>query len=240
MTLLETLQAKTDEHLAGQYTFTEPREIPLPEDIPLGGKAAKLEATALFIDIRQSTDLAEAFQRQTAAKMMKAYFDGAVRIIGAKGGQVRSFNGDGMLALFIGDSRRNDAVSAAMQVDWFVGQLLRPKLARYFSQNAKALGRALDLKIGCGLDDGHIYAVRIGIRGTNDVAWIGRCTNTAAKLSNIAKGASNIMITGQVYSALKGRQKESRGRPMWSEAQSREIGGVLRSIRSTNFHRSIT
>jgi class 3 adenylate cyclase len=62
----------------------------------------EFEATALFVDVRQSTDITDSFRRQTAAKMMKAYFSGAVRIINRNGGAVRSFNGDGMLAFFMG------------------------------------------------------------------------------------------------------------------------------------------
>lgn len=57
-------------------------------------------ATTLFVDVRQSSDITQVFRLQTAAKMMKAYFDGGVRIVNANDGYVRSFNGDGMLALF--------------------------------------------------------------------------------------------------------------------------------------------
>jgi len=38
---------------------------------------------------------------------MKGYFNGAVRIINKNEGKVRSFNGDGMLAIFVGDTRSN-------------------------------------------------------------------------------------------------------------------------------------
>ena|SRR5215204_5649041 len=107
MSFKNELQEIVSNYLAGDYETYEPQGVPDPEDIQLGNKAAKLEATALFIDVRQSSDITNAFRRQTAAKIMKGYFNGAVRIINKNEGKVRSFNGDGMLAIFVGDTRSN-------------------------------------------------------------------------------------------------------------------------------------
>ena len=50
-----------DGYLAGTYETYKPRDVPLPEDIALGNKAALLTATTLFIDLRQSSDITNAF-----------------------------------------------------------------------------------------------------------------------------------------------------------------------------------
>jgi adenylate cyclase len=239
MTLLEDLRTKVSGYLQGDYETFKPQGVPLPEDIPLGNKAAELDATALFIDVRQSSDITNTFRRQTAAKMMKAYFDGSVRIINANDGYVRSFNGDGMLALFTGDSRSSNAVKAAMQVKWFVQEVLSPQFRRYFANNMSAIGSALDFNIGAGLDEGTIFAVRVGIKGTNDVAWVGRCSNTAAKLSSVTKPPRAIAITRAVYERLKDDRKYSKGDHMWSDEAYREFGGVNRALRTTSYWWSI-
>jgi len=173
MGLLEEATADVDNYLAGTYDVTKPQDVPDNDEVPLGKKAMEFEATALFVDVRQSTDITDSFRRQTAAKMVKADFSGAARIINRNGGAVRSFNGDGMLAFFTGDTRTSPAVKSAMQLDWFVTELLRPKFEKYFENNKSALGKALNFEVGCGIDDGWIYAVKVGIRGTNDVAWAG-------------------------------------------------------------------
>ena len=233
---LADLQRKTDEHLSGTYETYKPRGVPEPGDIPLGKKAAQLEATALFIDLRQSSDITNSFRRQTAAKMFKSYFDGAVRITNAHSGTVRSFNGDGMLALFVGDFRSSNAAKAAMETVWFVREVLRPKFQRYFANNRSALGQDLSFDIGCGLDDGVIYAVRVGIRGTNDVSWVGRCTNTAAKLSNGTLHPNNIAITREAYNRLhESRKTSTDGRRMWSNEVSGNLGGEVRYYRTSSF-----
>ena len=166
---------------------------------------------------------------------MKSYFSGAVKIINDNGGKVRSFNGDGMLAFFMGDTRTSPAVKSAMQIDWFVGNVLRPRFRKYFENNPSALGKALDFEIGAGIDDGWIYAVKVGIKGTNDVAWVGRATNTAAKLSNVGKGDGNIYITGIAYDRLHNWAKLSSGTNMWSDMTFMDIAGTNRGVRSTTY-----
>jgi len=236
MSLKVELQHKVSDYLSGNYDTYEPHAVPEPNDIPLGNKAAKLEATALFIDIRQSSNLTNAFRLQTAAKMVKGYFDGAVRIIGQNGGQVRSFNGDGMLALFVGDQRLHYAVKAAMQVEWFVDNILQPKLDRYFENNRAAMGQGLSFEIGCGLDDSSIFAVRVGIRGTNDVAWVGKGTNTAAKLASRASQPDNVAITRGIYNRLdRSYRYDSDGTHMWSEETFEDIGGLTHAIRTSRY-----
>lgn len=235
----QELQRVVAEHLSGVYETYRPQGVPSPADIPLGNKAALIEATAVFSDIRQSSDIANAFRRQTAAKMLKAYFDGAVRIARANDGHVRSFNGDGMLTLFVGGSRSNNAVKAAMQTKWFIEEVLWPKFDSYFTEKSAERGAPLKFSAGMGLDDGNIYAVRIGIRGTNDVAWVGRCTNTAAKLSDVLQRPRNIAVTSAVYQRLDAERKLSEGRNMWSAEQTREFGGVKRAYRTTSFRWSV-
>lgn len=234
------LQQMVDGFLAGTYETTRPRGVPEPSDIPLGNRAAMITATSLFVDLRQSSDITNAFRRQTAAKMLKSYFEGCVRIVTTNGGVVRSFNGDGMLALFVGDRRADNAVKAAMQMKWFVQMILWPKFNGYFAANQTARGARLDFSFGAGIDDGDIYAVRVGIRGTNDVAWVGRCTNTAAKLSNVLHRPHNIAVTRLVYGQLAASRKLSSGKPMWTaDEQWGEFGGVKRAYRTTSYRWSI-
>jgi adenylate cyclase len=239
MALLEEVTSDVENYLVGTYDVSKPQDVPGNDEVPLGKKAMEFEATALFVDVRQSTDITDSFRRQTAAKTMKAYFSGAVRIINRNGGAVRSFNGDGMLAFFMGGTRTSPAVKSALQIDWFVTELLRPKFEKYFENNKSALGKALNFEVGCGIDDGWIYAVKVGIKGTNDVAWVARATNTAAKLSNVGSGTRNIYITGVAYDRLHDWAKLSKGVNMWSDVSFMDIGGTSRGVRSTTYHWSL-
>ncbi len=124
-----------------------------------------------------------------------------------------------------------------MQARWFVRAILQPKFERYFSGNRTALGQALGFEIGCGLDDGEIFAVRVGIKGTNDVAWVGRSTNTSAKLASGVSTPQNIAATREVYSMLAASRKYASldRRHMWSEERVQTIGSVDRHIKTTTY-----
>jgi class 3 adenylate cyclase len=117
-----------------------------------------------------------------------------------------------------------------MQLRWFVDEGLRSQFRSYFKNNSTALGKALNFSIGCGLDDGEIFAVRVGIKGTNDVAWVGRPTNTAAKLASYTN-PDRVRVTRAIYQRLNKDKKFTDGKHMWSNEVMEAIGGVNRAYR---------
>lgn len=220
--------------MTGNYETFTPRDVPKPAEIKRGKFAATFEATAIFLDIRESSDLTNAFRLQTAAKMLKSYFYTAVKIVHHHDGQVVSFNGDGMLALFMGERRTTPAVRSAMEIKWLLENVLQPRFESYFKSNTSAAGLKFDF--GCGIDDSSIFAINVGIRGTNDITWVGRAPNTAAKLANIAASPDRILITSDAYGRLGAYKLSSKDkRPMWSDPVERVIGGVKRQVRSSSW-----
>ncbi len=67
MGLLEEATADVDNYLAGTYDVTKPQDVPDNDEVPLGKKAMEFEATALFVDVRQSTDITFALSTATGA-----------------------------------------------------------------------------------------------------------------------------------------------------------------------------
>lgn len=66
---------------------------------------------------------------------------------------------------------------------------------------------------------------RTGIRGANDLVWVGRAANYAAKLS--ARSGPSTQITSAVYNQLSQDTKvSSDGRNMWTRLTAAEIGGA--------------
>ena len=65
------------------------------------------------------------------------------------GGELRSFNGDGVLIAFIGDSRCTNAAKAGLRMSWFCRQVLKPKLQAYFQDNEQL--KNIDFDYGLAL-----------------------------------------------------------------------------------------
>ena len=66
-----------------------------------------------------------------------------------------------------------------------------------------------------GVDTSSLFAARTGIRGSNDLVWVGRAANYAAKLCSLRHGAYASWITEDVYKKLIKEVKFTRDRPMW-------------------------
>ena len=74
-----------------------------------------------------------------------------------------------------------------------------------------------------GIDTSRLFVARTGIRGANDLVWVGRAANYAAKLS--ARAGAATQITAEVYDRLNRDAKiGSNGQNMWTPTTAREIG----------------
>lgn len=207
MAFKEDLESVAADFFGGSYEISKGTAIPSVEDIAFGKVGRELELTMLFADIRESTAIVDAFRRTTAARMYKAFLGGMARIAKHRGGELRSFNGDGLLAVFAGGTKNTSAVRAAMNMKWYCKDVLKPKMANYFENNSEA--EDLDLDFGIGVHTGTVLVVRGGFKGenNNDLVWVGNATNYAVKLANLGSQPWNIHITEAVYNMMHDETK---------------------------------
>jgi adenylate cyclase len=205
-----------EEFFSGEYGITKSDNIPEAKDIAFGKHGKQIEAAMLFIDLRESTKILASIRQTTAAKIYKSFLWGISKIALDNNGQVRSFNGDGVLCVFVGTRKANNAVKAAMQMKYFCREILKPKADSYLKNKESLDGTLFDF--GIGIDTGTILVVRGGIRGenNNDLVWIGNATNIAVKLSDLSFTPKNIRITEGVYNLLENDRKISEGKNMWT------------------------
>lgn len=194
-------------------------------------KGLQFEATVLYIDMRDSTEVLNKHNKATIAKIHKAYLHTTVRIAKSLGGEVRSFNGDSVLAFFQGTTKHtlSNAVKAAMQIRYMIANSesgINNILAKYSAVN-----------FGIGIDDGKILCAKVGIGGDNntkDLIWIGNAVNKSVIISDNCGNPTFIGISKWVYDNLNdevkyGKQKDYWGRDqnvdMWSPYQVSYNGG---------------
>lgn len=164
--------------------------------LTFGNKGLRFEATTLYIDMRESTKILNKHNRKTVAKLHMAYYHTIVKIAKSMGGEVRSFNGDGMLVFFYGTSKQSlsDSVQAAMKMKYMLTQsAVKDKLEKYSGLN-----------FGIGIDHGTILCTKVGISGTNnrDLVWIGNPVNKSVKVGDNLKAPNHIGISSSTYDNL--------------------------------------
>jgi len=66
-----------------------------------------------------------------------------------------------------------------------------------------------------GVDTSQLFVAKTGVRGANDLVWVGRAANYAAKLATLPESYPTY-ITKEVYDAMADDAKLSRdGQAMW-------------------------
>ena len=192
--------------------------VPDTENVKLDGGAVQMEATFLYADLDDSTALASGYDKRVVAKVYKAFLRSASRLIRQRHGQIRSFDGDRVMGVFMGNSKNTSAAKCALNLNWVMRNSIRPR----FAQAYPGLADMFDIRQKVGVDTGEVLAVRAGIRGSNDLVWIGRAPNVAAKLCSGAGPRGRSIITRDVYNVLHETAKSSNGQPMWSRALWKE------------------
>lgn len=229
MALRDELAADIDGILKQAWDIRDGTTVPTTDTVTLAGGGVNLKATMLYADLADSTGLAM-WDRRVTARIFKAFLAAGSRIIRARDGEIRSFDGDRVMAVFLGGYKNTNAAKCALQINWMFQNLLRPKFEAKYEKLRDGTFR---LSHCTGVDTSDVLVVRGGIRNNNDLIWVGRAPNVAAKLSGIRETNYASYISGTVYDALANEGKiSSDGRNMWEERKW-SSGPIERIFRSS-------
>src|ERR1700731_581351 len=100
--------------------------VPVTENVTLKDGAVLVDAVYLYADMSDSTGLARDFPRETAGKVIRAYLDATCRVIRAEHGEIRSFDGDRVMAIFMGSLKNTTAARTGLKIHHAVSNIVRP------------------------------------------------------------------------------------------------------------------
>lgn len=219
----DDIQSAVASILSATWEITDGHAVPITDDIKLDGGGRWLDATILYADLADSTSLVT-HNKQMAARTFKCFLSVATKIIRHYDGRIRSFDGDRVMGIFVGKYKNTNAAKTALSIRWAFETIVKPSLnAKYSTFNDGTLA----LSYCCGIDTGKLLVVRSGIRGNNDLLWVGRAANIAAKLSTIRKDSYLSFMTEAVYKAMTDEAKLSNGKPMWTVFKPWKDAGVI-------------
>ena len=220
MALLDELKNEVKKIFGESWKARSGEVVPDPEDLRLGNDAVEFErATVLYADLAGSTNLVNTEGWTYAAEIYKTYLYCAARIIRSEGGSITSYDGDRIMGVFVGKSQSRPAVRCGLKINYAVQEVINPLLAAQYPY--------LDYKVSqiVGIDTSEIRAARTGVRGGNDIVWVGRAANYAAKLTEL-KLAEKTWITKEVYDYLNDNEKLGGASkiPMWKAYKWTQYG----------------
>ncbi|WP_175718372.1 Pycsar phage resistance system uridylate cyclase PycC [Burkholderia anthina] len=217
MALADDLKKWVGETFTGEWEVQETTGVPNPEDLRLNSNHAKdlKAATVLYADLDGSTDMVNTKKWQFSAQIYKTFLKCASDIIKNEEGVITAYDGDRVMAVFTGNSKNTSAARCALKINSAVLDIIQPAIAKKWQTD-------FVLRHVVGIDTSQLRTARIGVRGDNDLVWIGRAANYAAKLTNLAGKPTR--ITADVYNKLADKLKYTNGVDMWAPEYWEDMG----------------
>ena len=106
MSLGEDLADEVQKIFKEEWSTREGKKVPESADLALGNDAVKLDGTVLYADLDDSTNLVDYYKPAFAAEIYKAYLNCAAKIIRSEGGVITSYDGDRIMAVYIGGVKK--------------------------------------------------------------------------------------------------------------------------------------
>src|SRR5579863_4957487 len=114
MAFTDDLTAEVVKILKEKWTTRNGIAVPDAPDLKLANYAVKLKGTVLCADLADSTGLVLGKSPGFAAEVYKTYLSCACRIIKDRTGEITAFDGDRVMAVFLGDNKNTNAVRAGL------------------------------------------------------------------------------------------------------------------------------
>ncbi len=220
MELKEQIENEVIAIFKNQWSTRDGIKVPDYENVKLlGNDAISLNATVLYADLSKSTNLVDDYSPQFAAEIYKTYLLCAGKIIMSEGGEITAYDGDRVMAVFIGDYKNTSAVRCAMKINYAVNYIINPNIIKCYPKLNYSITHVV------GIDTSDLFIARTGIRGANDLVWVGRAANYAAKLSSLSAEYST-RITSDVFNMINKSMKYFNGQFMWEKAIWNDMGGI--------------
>jgi len=199
MALKDDIEIAVKKTLRDGWSRRDGQVVPEPEDLGLGNDAVHCEATILYADMSGSTALVDQNTASFAAEVYKTYLASAARIIKDASGSITAYDGDRIMAVFVGKSKNTTAAKTALKISWAVTNIVNPAIQAQYGVNTYQMQHCI------GIDTSPIMVSRIGVRNDKDLVWVGRAANYAAKLSSLDAGY--VYITNDVFEKLADESK---------------------------------
>ena len=154
----------------GRHVGTDVARLAMENDFGSGGH--QCEATVLFVDIIGSTGLAQHRDPDAVVEILNRFFDAVVRCVGAEGGFVNKFQGDGALCIFGAPVPQDDHAARGLRA------------ARSLAEELAPIG---DVAAALGASSGPVVAGNVGAIDRYEFTVVGDPVNEASRLTDEAK-----------------------------------------------------
>ena len=224
MSFATDVEAEVKRIFREQWEKSKATTVLEPSDIALEKNEAKVidDGTVLYADLSGSTTMVQNYKPHFAAEVYRAYLYSTAQIIRNEEGVITAYDGDRVMAVYLGETPNTNAARTALKINYVVKSIINPAITAQYGTTI-----AYTVKQVVGVDRSSLWVARTGVRGDNDLVWVGRAANYAAKLTEIANDDASF-ITGEVFDRLADLAKYKIGTttPMWRERKWSQMNNM--------------
>jgi len=162
----------------------------------------EIRVAILFSDIRGFTPFAEALLPYDVIHVLNRHFEAMGQVIASEGGFINNYMGDGLMALFGVDGRKESSLRA-VRAALAMMDALKNKVEPYLIAN---YGRTFD--IGIGIHCGEAVVGPIGSLDRKTITAIGDAVNFASRIESATKEVgARLLVSEDLYLEVKDQVK---------------------------------
>lgn len=171
------------EKLDTDFDIVKKKEIPSNFKLENDEWAQVDDVVCVYFDLSSSTNILRDYGDEISVKIFDSYIKSATRIFKNFECSYLDIQGDGGFALFSGDKHIQRAMVSAIT--------LKTLLSKSYSGNLNDLVKKIKSKINLssriGVHIGKILAKKSGIRGENEILWLGGLVSVASKICGLKR-----------------------------------------------------
>jgi class 3 adenylate cyclase len=221
MALADDLTTEVKRIFRDSWSERDGHVVPDAEDVNLQNDSINFKrATVLYADLSGSTTMVQSKKWQFSAEIYRTYLYCAAKLIRDMDGSITAYDGDRVMGIFIGGNQSTNAVKCALKINYAVQKIITPALDAQYPNSGFVLKQVV------GVDTSPVHVARTGVRGDNDLVWVGRAANYAAKLTELNEGPPS-WITKAVFDVISEEAKfgGSNKELMWKHWKWTEVDG---------------
>ncbi|WP_414900718.1 adenylate/guanylate cyclase domain-containing protein [Rhizobium cremeum] len=196
--------------------FLPPEVVPLVTQGDEWRQGRRQVVSILFVDIRNSTQIAEGLDPKALSKLIRSFRSIVQRASQANGGVIDKFIGDGAMLLFgVPDPSEDDAARSLN---------CARDILRLIDERNGSVDDAVRFTVGIGVHIGKVYCGIVGDDARREFTVIGDAVNVASRIEQATKQFSTpLLASGEAVAAAK-----EDG--LWEVASSEPLRGRQKAI----------
>ncbi|MFW6774871.1 adenylate/guanylate cyclase domain-containing protein [Nocardioides sp. CPCC 205120] len=187
--------------LFGRHVGTDVADAALRQQVELGGETRVV--SILFVDLMGSTTLATEREPTAVVELLNRFCSVVIDEVDRSGGLVNKFMGDAVLAVFGAPVASDDHATAALRTARTVARRLAVEVP--------------EIRAGVGVATGEAVAGNVGAERRFEYTVIGDAVNSAARLTDLAKGRPGLVLVAQESVEAAAPDEAARWRPDGTE-----------------------